>query len=351
MTPNAASWRDSRVGGFALICAVSTLFAVPSHAQVQNLFRITDGAFATHVEYHQIKLPPGEEIVLADVAGPGKITYFYYTDDSHGHPAQGTGVMYPGLVLKVFWDGADAPSIHVPLWNFFGAFGRKTIDYQSLPMQINHYCYMSYLPMPFSKRARFVLANDGDEEYSRSVAYGVDYEKSGSFAAEKSRLHAGWSRSNPTRDAMHEILNITGTGQYVGNFLQLNTTYEGWWGEGDTTFDVDGAQYTHSPGTEDEYGSTWAFEHTFSYLYSGYIQMEEGKNRMYRWYLANPVRFQKSLKVAIQDQRYQNGQTPSRDDVTSVAFWYQAGAHPAPPLPPYEEQIAPSRAVRYQRSK
>jgi hypothetical protein len=158
------------VRSFALICGVWMLFPALAHAQVQDLFRITDGTFATHIEYHQIDLPPGKEIVLGDLTGPGKITYFYYTDDSHGHPAQGTGFMYPGLVLKVFWDDADVPSIQVPLWTFFGAFERKTIDYQSLPMQINHYCYMSYLPMPFSRRARLVLANDGDEEYSRSVA-------------------------------------------------------------------------------------------------------------------------------------------------------------------------------------
>lgn len=339
------------ISTFALICSMSVLLTTTAQAQVQDLFRITDGTFATHIEYHQVKLPAGKEIVLADLSGPGKITYFYYTDDSHGRPAQGSGSMYPGLVLKVFWDDEDEPSIQTPLWNFFGAFDRKTVDYQSVPMQINHYCYMSYLPMPFSKHAKFVLANDGDEEYSRSVAYGVDYEKSSSFADEKSRLHVSWNRSNPARGALHHILNVTGTGQYIGNFLQFNTTYQGWWGEGDTLFDVDGQQYTHSPGTEDEYGSTWEFQHTYSYLYSGYIQMDEGKNRMYRWYLANPVRFQKSLRVDIQDQRNQNGQIPSSDDITSVAFWYQEGAHPAPPLLPYAERIAPSRGATYPQSK
>ena len=31
--------------------------------------------------------------------------------------------------------------------------------------------------MPFAKRARFVLANDGDRDYAQSMAYGVDYEE------------------------------------------------------------------------------------------------------------------------------------------------------------------------------
>jgi hypothetical protein len=317
-------------------------------AQVNDVFRITNGTFGSHVEYHNIDVPPGKEFVLADFAGPGKITYFYYTDDSNFHASNGSGALYAGLVLKVYWDNAAEPSIRVPLWAFFGAFNHKAIEYQSLPMQINHYNFMCYLPMPFSRHARLVLANDGDEEYIRSVAYGVDYESDAAFATEKSRLHAAWNRSNPTRDGMHRLLEVTGKGQYIGNFLQVDTKYPDWWGEGDTIFHVDGNATTHTPGTEDEYGSCWGFGHTYSYMYSGYIQMDEGKNRMYRWYLANPVRFQKSLDVDIQNQRVAGGeQVPSHDDYTSVTFWYQEGVHPAPPLAPYKERIAPNRSEEY----
>ena len=79
--------------------------------------------------------------------------------------------------------------------------------------------------------------------------------------------------------------------------------------------------------------------------------MSEGKNRTYRWYIANPVRFQKSLQVEIQNQRYEKGQVPSRDDYTSVVYWYQEGAHPAPALMPYAERVAASRITEYPRSK
>ena len=326
-------------------------FASRARAQVNDIFRISNGAFANRVEYHEIDLPPGKEFVLADFAGPGKITYFYYTDNSYMHATDGSGAMYAGLVLKVYWDDATEPSIRVPLWAFFGVFNHQPIDFQSLPMQINHYNFMCYLPMPFSRRARWVLANDGDEEYVRPVAYGIDYETDAAFASEPSRLHAAWNRSNPTREGMHQLLEISGQGQYVGNFLQVDTKYQGWWGEGDTIFHVDGKPLTHTPGTEDEYGSCWGFEHTYSYIYSGYIQMEDGQNRMYRWYLANPVRFRKSLQVEIQNQRNEGGQqVPSHDDYTSVAFWYQQGAHPAPSLPAYAERIAPNRSAEYPRT-
>lgn len=306
----------------ALVVVLSCLiFAEAALSQgLSNLYRITDAVSSSHVEYHPVKIPQGEEVLLAELQGPGKVTYFYVTDDSGGR-------FYRGLVLKVFWDDENEPSIHVPLADFFGAIGGKTIDYQSALMQINHYCYMCCLPMPFSRQARFVLANDGDKDYLQSVAYGIDYERAQQFAGEKSRLHCRWHRSNPTLNAIHPILDVQGRGHYVGNFLQVHSRYHGWWGEGDTIFHIDGKTTTHTPGTEDEYGSCWGFEHTYSYLNSGYLLMEKEDHRMYRWYLPNPVRFQLSFKVEIQNQRYDNAQAPSRDDYTSVAFWYQEEPH------------------------
>jgi hypothetical protein len=305
---------------------------------VPDLYRITGGAFKNHMEYHRIAIPKGGEYALADLKGPGKVTYFSITDDTQDR-------LYPGLVLKVLWDDEAEPSVRVPLPDFFGAMGGKTIEYQSAPMAINHGCFMCYLPMPFSTRARFVLANDGDAEYSRSVAYGIDYEADPQYASEKSRLHVEWRRSNPVRDGLHTILEASGRGHYVGSFLQVHSRFPGWFGEGDTIFHLDGGTTTHTPGTEDEYGACWGFGHTFSHLACGYIQMEKEDNRMYRWYLANPVRFAKSAKVEIQNQ-HDNG-TPTRedaDDYTSVAYWYQEEPHAPIALQPFAQRTAPSRA-------
>jgi hypothetical protein len=319
---------------------------------VQELYRLSPGQFANHMEYHSITLDPGKEVDLANFTGAGMVTYFYFTDSSRESlapaPAGEQGNFYPGLTLKVYWDDEKDPSVWVPLWDFFGAMDRTPIDFESALLQLNHRCFMSHLPMPFSRRARFVLANDGDAQYSRSVAYGIDIEKNAAYAKEKSRFHCAWKRSNPTEDALHTILDVRGRGHYVGNFLQVFTRYRGWWGEGDTIFYLDGKEMTHTPGTEDEYGSCWSFQHTFSYMYAGYIQNEAGKNRMYRWYVTNPVRFQKSLKVVIQNQRNEgHAQVPSKDDYTSVAYWYQDGAHPAPAIQPFAERTAPTQAVSY----
>jgi len=90
---------------------------------------------------------------MADLKGPGKVTYWYITDDTRSH-------WYPGLVLKIFWDGASEPSVQVPLADFFGALGGRSVDYESSPLHVHENCFMCYLPMPFAQRARFVLANE-----------------------------------------------------------------------------------------------------------------------------------------------------------------------------------------------
>ena len=316
---------------------------LPRNAATQSapdLFRITEGVSRNHMEYHPLQVPKGQDRVLADFKGPGKVTYFYITDDTQVK-------WYPGLVLKVFWDDEAEPSIQAPLSDFFGAMAGQTIDYQSALLQINHACYMCYLPMPFSKRARFVLANDGERDYSQSVAYGIDYEENAAFTQEKSRLHCSWRRSNPVKDGLHTILEAQGRGQYVGNMLHVRSSFRGWFGEGDTIFHLDGQRIAHTPGTEDEYGSCWEGPgwSIFSYLYCGHILNRDGANRMYRWYVANPVRFQKSLKVEIQNQ-HDNGKPTAgdADDYTSVAFWYQEEPHQAFTLPAFAERTAGSNA-------
>jgi len=213
----------------AMLCAVlATIFLAmtPGSARGQStadLFRITDGVTRNQMNFHQVSVPIGGEHVLADLKGPGKVTYFYITDDS-------VGKWFPGLVLKVFWDDALEPSICVPLADFFGAVAGRTVDYQSAVMQINHACFMCYLPMPFAKRARFVLANDGDRDYLRKVAYGIDYEQSPSYATEKSRLYCEWRRSNSVTNGLHTIMEAQGRGPAVSESVtskQVSITLPG----------------------------------------------------------------------------------------------------------------------------
>jgi hypothetical protein len=312
---------------------------------LDDLYKHKGGVSRNSIQYEVQTIEPGKEIVLAKIEGAGLITYFYITDNSQGN-------IYQGLVLKIYWDGSKEPSVNVPLADFFGAIKGKAIDYESMLMQINHYCYMSYIPMPFSHGACIILKNDGDSVYKRIVAYNIDYIKDSTFKNNDMRFHCYWNRSNPTH-GRHELLNIKGDGHYIGNFLQVSTKSKKWWGEGDTDFMIDGEPVKHTPGTEDEYGACWEFGHKYTFMYSGYIENINGENRMYRWYLANPIVFKNQLSVTIQNNYVKPGsvfnlakQDEANDDYRSIAYWYQRGIQTSH-LQLFHERTDTSKAEEY----
>ena len=57
---------------------------------------------------------------------------------------------------------------------------------------------------------------------------------------------------------------------------------------------------------------------------------------LYRWHITDPIRFEKDLRVTIQALGWQQGgkYLPLKDNLSSVAFWYQKEPHAAlSPLP------------------
>jgi hypothetical protein len=57
---------------------------------------------------------------------------------------------------------------------------------------------------------------------------------------------------------------------------------------------------------------------------------------MYRWHIADPIRFEQDLRVTTQalGWRSEGRYLPLQDDIASVAFWYQTlPAAPFPKLP------------------
>ena len=68
------------------------------------------------------RIAPGETLTLLDEAGPGLITHLWVTiasDDPHHLKA---------LVLRMYWDEENAPSVEAPIGDFFGlGLGNITI--------------------------------------------------------------------------------------------------------------------------------------------------------------------------------------------------------------------------------
>ena len=147
---------------------------------------------------------------------------------------------------------------------------------------------------------------------------------------------------------------MRGQGQYVGAYMAWGVNNNGWWGEGEIKFCLDGDRDFPTicgAGTEDCFGGAWCFGDKDSDGYVEFTSPYAGMPRvirparlyesqwrfgLYRWHIADPVRFQQELRVTIQALGWRSGRRclPLRDDIASVAYWRQTlPTAPFPPLP------------------
>jgi hypothetical protein len=295
-----------------------------------------------------IWLLPGTT-TLADIRGPGVIQHIWITVSTEA---------YRDTVLRFYWDAEETPSVEVPLGDFFCNGHGLRYNVNSLPVAVNPVGgFNCYWPMPFRQHARVTVENQRDEAifgffYQITYALTDVPENAGYF-------HAQWRRSMTEREhPEHTILEgIHGQGHYVGTSLAWTQFSNGWWGEGEIKFYLDGdAEYPTicGTGTEDYFGGAWGFREgpdptatqTYSTPFLGYplYRHEPGevpRHGLYRWHVMDPIRFRRDLRVTIQAMGWwPNGKfEPLTDDIASVGFWYQSEPHgPFPQLPPVQER-------------
>ena len=98
----------------------------------------------------------------------------------------------------------------------------------------------------------------------------------------------------------------------------------------------------HGTGSEEIFGGGASPDIEYCGPYTGFHCVENragyrwwGTNGMYRFYLADPLRFRKSIRVTIE---HGHGNDKANDYV-SCAFWYQLGVNQnLPALPPLAQR-------------
>jgi len=326
-------------------------FLLCSAAYAQDISTLTNGTTKSICSYSDVTIAPGHETVIAEVNGAGCLRYFYLTDGPENMTNQ-------DIVLRIYWDGKDYPSVNVPVVDFFGSIAGRPIEWESEYLCVHHCIHQCYFPMPFSKGAKVCLYNDSEKDYKCLYAYNFDFVMDKAYKHDKSRFHAAYNRSNPT-GGFHTLIDVKGHGQYVGNILHVFANTDKYWAEGDTDMILDGQEMKHTPGTEDEYGSCYDLGFKFRQRTCGYIEggladpnarwgSHRGHNRLYRFYTDNPIRFRKGLKVVMQNHYYDpnNPQPYGDEDYTSVVYYYLEGAS-AVKLMPYGQRTAESKAKAY----
>jgi len=291
-----------------------------------------------------VEIQAGSVFTLADIAGPGAIQHIWLTCFPN---------TWRHLILRMYWDGEEQPSVEVPIGDFFCNGWCERSNVSSLPIAVNPAGGMnSYWVMPFRKHAKLTVENRMPENVV--LYYQIDYTLT-AVPDDAAYFHAQWRRSNPVKyKDVHTILDgVKGKGHYVGTYLAWQVNNNGWWGEGEIKFYLDGDREFPTicgTGTEDYFGGAWNFEHPrgeygmYSTPFLGLHQVikPDGLYRsqqrfgMYRWHIMDPIRFDEDLRVTIQALGWRSGgrYLPLQDDIASVAYWYQAEPHaPYPALP------------------
>lgn len=292
---------------------------------------------------------------VAEIDGAGSIQHIWMTP---------TGV-WRKSIIRFYWDDEQTPSVEVPVGDFFCSGWGQFSSLQSLAVCVNPgSAFNCYWPMPFRKKCRITMENMDTKDMV--LYYQVDYILT-DVPADAAYFHAQFRRVNPLPYKANYVMvdSISGRGQYVGTYLAVGVHNNGWWGEGEIKFYMDGD--TDYPtvcgtGTEDYFCGSYDFdtkrknvggeEHTdyteFSTPYSGLHQVIKGDGHysvsqrfgMYRWHITDPIRFEKNLKVTIQDLgwRSEGRYLPLQDDISSTVFWYQTEPHHVyPKLPGLDE--------------
>jgi len=315
-------------------------------------------------------LVPGSTTTLMEATGPGKVVQFYWATAFAGK------FHFRQLILRAYWDGEAEASIECPIGDLFCIPHCKVVPIKSLGAVVNPggngfitFGANLYLPMPFATAAKITITYEPIPDHPADPIffwYHINLERHDRPPAENvGRLHAQWRRENLTKSVddsqknaqlwaglntdgleNYVALEAEGMGQMVGLHLQIDNVAGGWYGEGDDMIFIDGKPgdqwppAVHGTGSEEVFGGGACPDTSYAGPYTGFHLIENpdwsGKNAMYRWYLADPVRFAKSIVWSVEHGHANNFE----NDYTSVAYWYQKEPHATfPALPEVKARI------------
>lgn len=303
-----------------------------------------------------VRIKAKTTFTLAEIDGSGAIQHIWMTP---------TGI-WRYSIFRIYRDDEKEPSVESPVGDFFGMGWGQYAKLTSLAVTVNPgSAFNCYWPMPFRKKCRITMENTADEDMV--LFYQVDYVLT-EVLADAAYFHAQFRRTNPLpyKENYTLIEGIKSKGHYVGTYIAWGVNNNGWWGEGEIKFFMDGDDKSPTicgTGTEDYFCGSYDFDTKrkneagveivdyteFNTPYAGLHQVIRGDGHyqvmqrfgMYRWHITDPIRFEKDLKVTIQALGWRrNGRyLPLQDDIASVVYWYQTEPHGEFPKLPERDQM------------
>jgi hypothetical protein len=249
-------------------------------------------------------LKAGESKTLLEVHSAGIIQRMWFTIIDRSPK------MLRSLRLRIYWDGAEKPAVDVPFGDFFCVGLGHPIAFESaLFTDPEGRSFNCYIPMPFKKRAKVVLTNEGTSTLG-ALYFDIDYTTLDKAADDMLYFHACWNRSVTSTLAQDfELLpEVKGRGRFLGVNVGVNVdpAYgQTWWGEGEVKMYIDGDKKyptINGTGSEDYIGTGWG-EGKFTNLYQGCTRADTAKKQyaFYRFHIPDPIYFEDNFKAVIQE--------------------------------------------------
>lgn len=313
-------------------------------------------------------LDAGKSMTIADIEGPAVITNIHSTQhffrDDELSEDERKAMCARGIILEIFYNGEDNPSIRVPLGDFFAdGCGGKAIHFSTPFVEKAPESYNCFIPMPFEKSVRVILRNT--TKYSLANYSFVEFERMSSWEPDLGYLHASWKRFafQLHSDTDLNFFHINGNGHLIGRSWSVCTDEPIFKGfsfvmEGNNEVRIDGEDEPRADylGTEDSFGFSWGFKQPFIGLYNGmnYVQNEEPSLlSIYRFRNQNAIRFNKSLDLRVdwshefrgnRDFHKELAKRHAEDrlwiDYATTYYWYQQTVScDHEPLMPLDERV------------
>lgn len=358
---------------FVLLAFVSGVFAQGLPGELDDLSRIRTGVKSKRLSSAD---PTGNN---GDCHGPIK------PGESKSYEIQGAGVIKhiwitigPGhikkndIILRMYWDGKDYPSVEAPVSAFFGNGWGEKYDFSSLPLACgprDGAGYVSYFSMPFADGVKIEFENQTDIDLNNLYFY-IDYVEMDKLPEDMGRFHAWFNHEltealpegetewglngapgcNVDGAGNYLFADIKGKGHFVGINYYVHCPSPMWYGEGDDMIFIDGEEKASilGTGTEDFFNTAWCPASIYYHPYFGYARVNRdigwmGRTHVYRFFVADPIYFDTSFKGTI-EHGHNNNLTL---DISTVAYWYQSEPGMLPPAPSKEDR-APKPMVRDQ---
>ncbi len=227
--------------------------------------------------------------------------------------------------VELTFDGER--TVRGPLLELLGQGGPDLRDTRSLGAVVEGRRLALRLPMPFRESAELRLVATAGAPYPVDVEARIAPVEFGEYGR---HLHARWmpSRVVPTTTpSEHTELDVAGSGDYLGNVLDVTNSSRAWWGEGDERIYVDGEAFPSffGTGTEDYYGYAWCSAVEFARPYHGQTRVQGpetyGRSSLFRWHVLDRIPFTSRLRFDLETTHWK---TYARVGYEALHFWYAA---------------------------